>query len=269
MADIYIATCLAWRQGNALLQALAQHLQAELLPWQEIIPERIGGAALLPLAAWDYSEQPQAYLDWLAALEAAQVRLINPRAVQTWNIRKSYLADLYAQGLPVTPSIVLSAQHRADWQKQIAAAGWENPVIKPLIGQSGKGVQRLAQMTNLNSAYPQGALLQAFIHAPFGEVCLIYLQGEYFHAVHRRPAPQEWRANSAYGVEILPISVLPHWRKAADRLMQALPFQPAYARIDGLIQEDNAFICNEIELIEPALYLPPERIGEAAKLLLQ
>lgn len=290
MPHIIIATCTAWRQGNASLQALAQQLKAQLIAWQDIHAADIRGATLLPLAVWDYSAQPERYLAWLAELEAAQVRLINPRHIQEWNIRKNYLAELYTQGLPITPSLVLSGDH-IHWANQIAASGWQNPVIKPLIGQSGKGVQRLAALkpntatTNsatltaadqsaslcqtLQNQYPSGALLQPFIHAPFGEVCLIYLQGKHFHTIHRRPAPQEWRANSAYGVEILPITPQTAWLTAAETLLSALPFQAAYARIDGLITAQGQFLCNEIEMIEPALYLPPERLAEAAALLLQ
>lgn len=266
---IYIATCLNYPQGNPVLQALAHAMNAQLIPWQALIPQHITGATILPLATWDYSEHPSAYRQWLAELENAQVRLINSRLIQEWNLCKSYLAALYAQQLPVTPSLVLPAENTTNWQQIIANTGWENPVIKPLIGQSGKQVQRLNSCHNLIAQYPQGALLQPYIHAPFGEICLLYLQGKHFHTIHRRPAPQEWRANSAYGVSIHPITPHPHWKHTADTLLQALPFTPSYARIDGLITENQEFICNEIELIEPALYLNPEQIEPAAQRLLK
>ena len=139
MKTTYIATCRDWPQGNADLQALAAALDATLTPWQDINPAN--ARAVIPLAAWDYSTQPDDYLAWLAALEAAQVRVINPPALQRWNLDKRYLCELAAQGLAVTPSIALLPGD--DWTAQIAASGWDNPVIKPLIGQSGRGVRRL------------------------------------------------------------------------------------------------------------------------------
>ena len=251
MPTIYIATCREWPQGNADLRALAAALHAELLPWQDITPA--AAHTVLPLAAWDYSTQPDAYLDWLAALEAAQVRVINPPALQRWNIDKRYLCELAAQGLAVTPSIALLPGD--DWMTQIAASGWDNPVIKPLIGQSGRGVRRLHGEPPTLADYPQGVLLQPFIASEIGEVCLVYLGGTFSHAAHRRPAPQEWRANSAYGVQILPIKPEAAWLKRAEAVLPRLPVAPLYARIDGLIDARGAFLINEVELIEPALYL--------------
>ena len=103
--------------------------------------------------------------------------------------------------------------------------------------------------------YPQGVLLQPFIASEIGEVCLVYLGGTFSHAAHRRPAPQEWRANSAYGVQILPIKPEAAWLKRAEAVLPRLPVAPLYARIDGLIDASGDFLINEVELIEPALYL--------------
>lgn len=260
----YIATCRACPQGNADLQALAAQLPATLLPWQDIDPATVARAdevvIVLPLAAWDYSENPDSYRNWLLALQDAGVRVINPPALQIWNMNKLYLCELAAKGLPITPSVALLPGE--DWAEKIAASGWSNPVIKPLVGQSGRGVRRLLKEDGADVAvnlptlaeYPQGALLQPFISTTIGEVCLIYLAGQFSHAAHRQPAPDEWRANSAYGVQILPITPQPEWLACAESVLQHLPQVPLYARVDGLIAQDGRFMVNEVELIEPAFY---------------
>ena len=250
MKTTYIATCRDWPQGNADLQALVAALDATLTPWQDINPAN--ARAVIPLAAWDYSTQPDDYLAWLAALEAAQARVINPPALQRWNLDKRYLCELAAQGLAVTPSIALLPGD--DWTAQIAASGWDNPVIKPLIGQSGRGVRRLHGEPPTLADYPQGVLLQPFIASEIGEVCLIYLNGTFSHAAHRRPAPQEWRANSAYGVAVSPAAPPEKAVETARQILSMLPEIPAYARIDGTMI-GNRLLLNELELIEPALYL--------------
>ena len=251
MKTSYIATCRDWPQGNADLQKLASALNATLLPWQDIDPANAD--AVFPLAAWDYSAAPDAYRAWLAALEAAQVSVINPPALQRWNLDKRYLCELATQGLAITPSIALLPGD--DWAQAITDSGWDNPVIKPLIGQSGRGVRRLNHKLPTLADYPQGVLLQPFITSSIGEICLVYLGGKFSHAAHRRPAPQEWRANSAYGVEILPVQPEPTWLACAEAVLQHLPVAPLYARIDGLIDAAGDFRINEVELIEPALYL--------------
>ena len=245
-----IATCPAWPQGNADLRALAAALDAALIPWPEIFP---GPAVILPLAVWDYSTDPAAYCRWLHEQVKAGAYFINSPALQIWNMDKRYLCELAAQGLAVTPGMALVPGD--DWAARIAASGWDNPVIKPLIGQSGRGVRRLAAGLPHLADYPQGMLVQPFIDAPFGEVCLVYIAGHYSHAAHRRPAAGEWRANSAYGVDILPIEPEAAWRARAQAALAALPEHPAYARVDGLITADGDYLINEIELIEPALYL--------------
>ena len=257
MNTTYIATCRAVPQGNAGLQELAAALPATLMPWQDIDPAiitRAGEAVtVLPLAAWDYSKTPDAYRNWLLALQDAGVRVINPPALQIWNMNKRYLCELAAKGLPITPSVALLPGE--DWAEKIAASGWSNPVIKPLVGQSGRGVRRLADGgTPTVADYPQGVLLQPFVPTDVGEVCLIYLAGQFSHAAHRQPAPDEWRANSAYGVQILPINPQSEWLACAENVLQHLPQAPLYARVDGLIAQDGRFMVNEVELIEPALY---------------
>lgn len=256
MPDTIIATCPAWPQGNADLQTLAAALDAALIPWQHIPPT---AAAILPLAAWDYSEHPAAYHQWLAAQEKAGACLINPPALQRWNMSKHYLCELATRGHPITPSLALYPGD--DWAARIAASGWDNPVIKPLIGQSGRGVRRLNNDTPTPAAYPDGILVQPYIEAPGGEACLVYLGGTYSHAAHRRPKTGEWRANSAYGVAIHPITPEPAWLACAAAVLADLPEPPAYARVDGLITRDGACHINEIELIEPALYLAQHPAG--------
>ncbi|MDO4795013.1 MAG: hypothetical protein Q4A28_03610 [Brachymonas sp.] len=257
MNTTYIATCRAWPQGNAGLQELATALPATILPWQDIDPAAIAKdgqtVTVLPLAAWDYSETPDAYRNWLLALQDAGARVINPPALQIWNMDKRYLCELAAKGLSITPSVALLPGE--DWPEKITASGWSNPVIKPLVGQSGRGVRRLADGGMPTVAdYPQGVLLQPFVPTDVGEVCLIYLVGQFSHAAHRQPAPDEWRANSAYGVQILPITPQPEWLACAENVLQHLPQAPLYARVDGLIAQDGRFMVNEVELIEPALY---------------
>ena len=54
--------------------------------------------------------------------------------------------------------------------------------------------------------------------------------------------------------EIIPVEVDRHIIETARHVLHKLPEMPVYARVDGTII-DSTFLLNELELIEPALYL--------------
>ena len=83
---------------------------------------------------------------------------------------------------------------------------------------------------------------------------LIFPCGVFSHAIRRQPPQNEWRANSQYKVEIIPVEVHRHIIETARHVLYKLPEMPVYARVDGTII-DSTFLLNELELIEPALYL--------------
>ena len=99
-------------------------------------------------------------------------------------------------------------------------------------------------------------MVQPYIRAieQAGETSLIFFNGTFSHAVLRRPPQGEWRANSAYGVEIRPAAPSETVVRTARRVLDLLPQMPVYARVDGTII-GGRLLLNELELIEPALYL--------------
>lgn len=259
-----IATCKDWPNGNADLQALSlafnqRGVDCQLQPWQKILNNRILPQYILPLAVWDYSVNPSAYQAFLVRALVKGIKLINSADLQHWNINKHYLADLEQAGLPVIPSLYLEIDKAKAWTDIISQCDWQNPVIKPLIGQSGKGVRRLDGQIPTRTEYKKGAIVQPFIDSitEQGELCLIYIDGKFSHAIRRTPT--DWRANSAHGVEISPITAKEDWLKVAEKALLALPQLPVYTRIDGLIDANQQFILNEVELIEPALYLSQDK----------
>ena len=82
----------------------------------------------------------------------------------------------------------------------------------------------------------------------------MFFNGTFSHAVRRQPPHGEWRANSAYGVSVFGIEPPEFAISAAQDVLAALPQMPVYARVDGTLVGDT-FLLNELELIEPALYL--------------
>jgi hypothetical protein len=93
-------------------------------------------------ATWDYHESPDAYRAWLGRLDPR--RTFNPPDLIRWNLAKTHVLDLGRRGAPVPRSIETDASPSA-----IAGAletlGLRDAVIKPLIGASGFGVERVTR----------------------------------------------------------------------------------------------------------------------------
>ncbi|MDO4641939.1 MAG: glutathione synthetase [Neisseria sp.] len=269
---VTLTTCNEWPQlpqglHNLAAQLNARKIPTRAIPWQQCPAEGL----ILPLCAWDYTASPQQFLAWLQTCQAAGSTLLNPPEIIRWNMQKSYLADLAERGADVIPTVCLSgaqclSENFAESLKQtLAQHQWSNAVIKPLIGQSGNGVSRLTPQTlpETNASYRYGAVIQPFIKevAETGERSLIFFNGTFSHAIIRQPAAGEWRANSRYGVRILSWQAPSPLINQAAEVLSLLPQTPLYARIDGTLTARGRFLLNELELIEPALYLehaPPE-----------
>lgn len=265
--QIIFASCKEYPLGNADLQNLCVRLNAggfdaQLIPWQEIeVSSLTQETLILPLAAWDYSLDVSNFVRFLESLKNSNIEVLNPVNVLLWNLSKKYLIELRDKGFPIIPSVVLERGFSEDSIPLLLETFKKNKqwdfeecfVIKPLIGQSGMNVKFLEDDFSLQD-YPNGALIQPFLSGvKQGEICLIYLQGKFSHSILRLPKTEEWRANSAYGANIIPVAAQKEWITLADSCIQSLPFQTLYARID-LLQHANRLFINEVECIEPALY---------------
>lgn len=258
-----IATCIAYPKGNADLQNLKTILESfgfsvSLQIWQQINPTSLSKTdIILPLAIWDYMEHYEDFLSFLKEIEHSFCLMLNSPQIIKWNLSKSYLSELSKYDIPIIPSIILEPSQSDIWDNIIAREHLDNPVIKPLVGQSGKGVTRLEECCLNLSNYPSGAMVQPFMDSVFqkGEICLLFFGGEFQYAIHRIPPPKQWRANSEYGAVTKIFHNPPKiWIDTALQILKITPSLPIYARIDILPQKLDKFFINEVELIEPALY---------------
>jgi hypothetical protein len=86
-----------------------------------------------------------------------------------------------------------------------------------------------------------------------GEYSLFYFGGELSHTILKSPKDQDFRVQEEHGGLIRaaePPAPLPY---LGHRILEALPVQPLYARVD-LVRHEEGFALMELELVEPALY---------------
>lgn len=281
MANIIFTTCNKWPDLYESDQLIADALhalghQVQAARWQDAFRRFAEADRIILRAHWDYHYALPAFQQWLDQLEAAALPVYNPPELVRWNLEKRYLLELQAQGVVIPTTVVLAAG--ADPAAIYAAQGWSQAVIKPVAGASGHLVERVnrdalgAWGTQVRTQRPQSEwLLQEFLPEiqQSGEVSLIFLGGEFSHAIVKRPDAGEFRINSQYKGQIARVQPAPRILAQAQQVLACLPETPLYARVDGIVIEDGTFCLIELELNEPGLYFlyAPERAVVFAELI--
>jgi glutathione synthase/RimK-type ligase-like ATP-grasp enzyme len=79
--------------------------------------------------------------------------------------------------------------------------------------------------------------------------------GEFSHAVVKRPKSGDFRVQEYHGGVTLPSSAPPGSIALAQQALAAVPGHATYARVDIVPDEDGVLRIMELELIEPSLFL--------------
>lgn len=262
MATIALATCFEWPEprGDAPLRAAlsARGHTVRSCAWNGSQAPFLHADAVILRGCWDYHQAPQSFLDWIARLEQAGVRLHNEPDIVRWNFEKSYLLELARIGIKTPETIAVTPDDHDGIEAIMREHGWTRAVRKPISGQSGHHVDRL-DLDNRNhwqapTMTTSKALLQEFRPdiGKYGETMLVFFAGRFSHAVRRVIPAGEWRSNSQYGSYREPCEVSNTVIEHAVLALSVFDLMPLYARVDGIVA-DGIFELLELELIEPEL----------------
>jgi glutathione synthase/RimK-type ligase-like ATP-grasp enzyme len=223
---------------------------------------------VLPLVAWGYHLD---YDRWLALLDRAEAEhwpMINPPALLRWNSDKAYLAELMERGISTVPTLAVEACCDADLEEARRRFGSDWLVIKPPVSAGAVRTHRLASNDDLPSdSIRQPMIIQPLINeiARTGEFSLMLFDGEFSHAVVKRPAAGDFRVQEHLGGETLPCRTPPAGAvKLAQSALAAAPAKATYARVDIVPDDEGTLRIMELELIEPSLFLEHAPDGGAA-----
>ncbi len=261
-APIGLVTCAAWPEMSASDQCLATALRArghvvQAAPWNGPFEPFARAAAVVVRSAWAYHEAPDAYLAWLDRLEPE--RTFNPPDLIRWNLSKAHVLDLGARGAAVPRSRLVDAEPAAV-AAALDALRLTEGVIKPAIGASGVGVERVRrgeEVAALGRARAGRALdrvlVQEFMAGiEHGELAGVFFDGAFSHGLRRVPAPGEFRINSQYGGRMEAASLPGDVEAQMAAVLALLPVPALYARVDGLVRDDR-FTLMDLEVNEPDL----------------
>lgn len=237
-------------------------------------------------STWDYHLRVAEFHDWLSLIDSQNIPLWNPTALVRWNLEKTYLRQLDTKGIPIVPTVFLEQGTTADLYTIVQERGWQRVVIKPTIGASAHkfwrttASQAALQNTRLNKMLEQNSLMiQPLVEAitTQGEWSLIFFRQwsgdvEFSHAVVKQPKAGDVRSQSEYGGIEIPLQPSDALLAQAYRVVQAIPDEWMYARVDG-VMVGAEFQLMELELIEPHLFLAsgpdaPARFASAIRSVL-
>lgn len=247
-------------QIGALRDGLAGRAEVLEFDWRGPI-EPIAECRLALLGtAWDYTDHPAEFLARLEALEAAGVEVCNPPQVVRWNADKHYLEDLAARGAPAIPTLWHADPGEADIAAAFDHFGCDRLVVKRRVGAGAVGQFSFTRGDAALSGWQMrtAAMIQPFLPAiqNEGELSLIFLGGQFSHALWKRAVAGDYRIQSLYGGTEHAVRPEAADLARAEAVMAMLPFEqpPLYARIDMVRGLDGQLALIEAELIEPYLY---------------
>lgn len=285
--DVALVTCAALpglhSDDRYILHALrGRRIDAVPVVWEDSYQDWAIPRLCVIRSVWDYAYRCDEFLTW-AERVADVSRLFNPLHVLTWNAHKSYLCDLEARGIRVTPTQLLRRGGRVALDAQMAKRGWEDAVLKPAVGASGRHAMRVGPDTvargqaHLDRLLPfEDMLLQPYLRtiSEDGELSLVFIDGTFTHAVRKQVGQGEFRVHSDYGGTVVTAKPSQRELTAASRALEAVGERTLYARVDLGRGEDGNPLVTELELIEPELFLrfsaeAVERLAEAVEQELQ
>jgi hypothetical protein len=263
LTDIALATCADFPEldpDNALLvPALAErHLQARPAVWNDPHIDWSVPRVTVVRSTWNYHLHRSAFLDWAEHVSHLG-DLWNPLALLRWNSHKFYLRDLEQSAIPIIPTRWLEQGTTIDLAGVILQQGWRRAIIKPAVSASAYATLLVTSETmqlgqsHLDRFLPtHDMLLQPFVETVTSshERSLMYIEGEFTHAVVRKPA-----LNLAPSAEERLVTPKEEELLLAQTILGLLPSPPLYARVDLIHDEAGALRLMELELVEPTLWL--------------
>lgn len=231
-------------------------IAAEMVAWQHPDAWRAPTPTLVR-STWDYIHALEDFDAWIDRAAAA-APLWNPPQVLRWSLRKRYLLELEARGVPVTPTVLLPRGDARTLSAVAAERGWLDVVVKPEVGAASFETHRLQAGSHESDALcarlvaERDVLVQPYLPSVegHGERALVWIDGVFTHAVRKTP-------RFAGGVEqvsdALPISAAE--LATGSAALAGFGDEMLYARVDVAPDADGVPVVMELELVEPSLFL--------------
>ena len=250
-------------EDNFVLDALReQGLKAEKKDWADPKFDWSTTRSVIFRTTWDYFNRYSEFAPWLEKISKI-CTLLNSAEIIKWNIDKHYLGDLRDTGLNVAPTHFIKRGSNTTLKDLFNKTGWNEAVLKPTISGAARHTYRLNPKTALKHESILKTLLQnedmifqEFLNdiVSFGEISLMFMGGEFTHAVRKIAKEGDFRVQDDHGGRVVDHNATNEEIEFGVASLKACPFETAYARIDVVRDNDGKLSLCELELIEPELW---------------
>jgi glutathione synthase/RimK-type ligase-like ATP-grasp enzyme len=224
--------------------------------WPGVDWKRFG--AVMVNCAWDYQDRHEDFLATLDRIAGLGVPVFNSPEVVRWNIRKTYLRDFEARGVPIIPTIWPEHPVADDIRRAFAEFGTQDVILKRQVGGGARAQVRYtpANTPANGPIMDRPGMIQPFIPsiASEGEYSFLFVDGEFSHALVKRAKQGDYRIQEAYGGSSQRIDPTCEDERQARTVLEALDEPQLYARVDMVRGADGRLLLMELEVIEPYLY---------------
>ena len=220
-------------------------------------------ASVVIRAAWDYHLDAERYTEWLHDCDDKDVNVWNPPEAVLANLDKRYLVDFENAGAGIVPIEYVERGRPQSLHTLLERRGWTRAVVKPAVSASAFGTWRTSLTTAVSdqSRFDDEMMQRSLLVQPFvdeivdaGEWSIVFFDGEYSHAVVKKPATGDFRVQEELGGHAEPRDPSPSIVAHARRLLSHAGAPLLYARVDG-IERGGEFLLMELEINEPFLYI--------------
>ncbi|WP_371194857.1 RimK family alpha-L-glutamate ligase [Glaciecola sp. SC05] len=213
-------------------------------------------------STWDYQDDAEAFLQCLKKIDESSATLENAFELMRWNISKSYLKDLQANGVPILPTLWHERFNTQAIEQAFSHFDSDKLIIKPLVSANADHTYLFTKedVASLQDTFTEVFSERAFMLQAFedsiqdkGEYSLFYFGGSFSHGICKIPAKGDFRVQEEHGGGLVSVEPSAAMLSLAQQTIDALPAPALYARVDMLDTAKGLAII-EVELIEPSLY---------------
>ncbi len=245
-----------------------RELGYELIPilWDQNSPVPEDCVAMVFRSCWNYHFKFREFKTWLATLASSPMPLFNGLQVSTWNLHKKYLLELEQKQARIPKTLFLRSE---DSEFLPSLSGFlktlpdQQVVLKPAVSLNGhdtfllpKGNEKdLAHSIQILQSKGGDVLVQEFLPEiqTSGEISLIFIDGQFSHAVRKTAKEGEFRVHVEYGGRREPFQPTREFIAQGQELLQHLSRDLLFTRVDA-VDRDGELILMELEIIDPMLY---------------
>ncbi len=234
----------------------ARGAEARTIIWDETAPASLAEQTVIIRTTWDYQAKFVSFTDWLKALAASGVQLVNSLELLLGTIDKTYLVDFAARGFAIPETALIL--NKDDLSEALKSPAFKRAIMKPCVGAGAIGLVRIdaadePRWRKLDVQSPQ--LLQRFLPEieTGGEMSFVFFDGQYSHTVRKRPKTGDIRVQSEWGGTVEVITPTTDLIAQAAHFLGGLSEMPTYARVD-VVDVAGQLLLMELEVIEPELF---------------